>query len=390
VIEGPNRSSLYYTISSWFENPGIRFLLLKKFSNLFIVRILITGICGFVGFSIARYLREAAPDWTIFGIDNLSRPGSETNRLRLGKLGVGFLHGDVRSATDMMEMPPADFVIDAAANPSVLAGVDGKSSSRQIVEHNLHGTINILEFCKRHKAGFILLSTSRVYSIPLLARLPLKTVGDRFTLNPAEPLPEGISEKGVAEIFSTATPVSLYGCTKLCSEALALEYGATFQFPVYINRCGVIAGAGQFGRADQGIFSYWVHSWNCRKSLKYIGFGGQGLQVRDALHPLDVATLVEKQLRAPNHTPVRVLNISGGLSNSISLKELSDWCAKRLGAHSVASDTAERPFDIPWMILDSSLAEKIWGWKPQRTLTQMLDEIALHAEQNPEWLDWVA
>ena len=49
--------------------------------------------------------------------------------------------------------------------------------------------------------------------------------------------------------------MSLYGATKLASEQLALEYGSTYGFPVWINRCGVLAGAGQFGRADQGIFA---------------------------------------------------------------------------------------------------------------------------------------
>jgi len=52
-------------------------------------------------------------------------------------------------------VPAVDWVIDAAANPSVLAGVDGRTSSRQLVEHNLGGTVNLLEFCKAHRAGFV-------------------------------------------------------------------------------------------------------------------------------------------------------------------------------------------------------------------------------------------
>ena len=42
-------------------------------------------------------------------------------------------------------------------------------------------------------------------------------------------------------------------------ETLALEYGEAFGLPVLINRCGVLAGAGQFGRTDQGIFAYWIN-----------------------------------------------------------------------------------------------------------------------------------
>ncbi len=82
--------------------------------------------------------------------------------------------------SDLETLPAADWVIDAAANPSVLAGVDGRTSSRQLIEHNLHGTLNLLEYCKRHKAGFILLSSSRVYSIPALAGLPLRAEGPAF------------------------------------------------------------------------------------------------------------------------------------------------------------------------------------------------------------------
>lgn len=34
----------------------------------------------------------------------------------------------------------------------------------------------------------------------------------------------GLTLRGIREDFSTAAPVSLYGATKLASEALALEY----------------------------------------------------------------------------------------------------------------------------------------------------------------------
>src|SRR5690606_887170 len=98
----------------------------------------------------------------IVGIDNFSRPGGELNRRPLQDLGIRVFPGDIRNASDLETLPPVDWVIDAAANPSVLAGVDGTTSSRQLLEHNLLGTVNVLELCKRHQAGLILLSTSRV------------------------------------------------------------------------------------------------------------------------------------------------------------------------------------------------------------------------------------
>ena len=156
----------------------------------------------------------------------------------------------------MEALPNADWVIDAAANPSVLAGIDGQSSSRQVVENNLGGTVNILEYCKAHHAGLILLSTSRVYSIPPLSSLKVEEVDRAYRLAENQRFPLGITSNGVTEDYSTSPPISLYGSAKLASEYLALEYGAAFDFPVWIDRCGVLAGAGQFGRATRGSSAF--------------------------------------------------------------------------------------------------------------------------------------
>jgi CDP-paratose 2-epimerase len=350
------------------------------------MRILISGVCGFVGSELARAL--AARGHTVAGFDNFIRPGSETNRAALKKSGVKLFHGDLRAASDLEPLPAADFVIDAAANPSVLAGVDGRTSSRQLVEHNLGGTVNLLEFCKAHRAGFVLLSTSRVYAIAPLAELPVEVRDGAFRPSETAELPPGLGAAGVRETFSTLAPVSLYGATKLASEALALEYGEIFGLPVFVNRCGVLAGAGQFGRADQGIFAYWINAWRRKRALKYLGFGGSGHQVRDALHPRDLVGVLEKQFAAPKLAATdRVVNFAGGAANAMSLRQLSAWCAAKFGPHAVAADGAPRPFDIPWMVLDCAKAARVWGWKPQTPLAAILDEIAAHAEAHPEWLD---
>ncbi|HEY0863445.1 MAG TPA: NAD-dependent epimerase/dehydratase family protein [Lacunisphaera sp.] len=350
------------------------------------MRILITGICGFVGSTLARELHAAGH--AVTGFDNFIRPGSETNRAPLEKLGIKVLPADLRDARAMDALPAADFVIDAAANPSVLAGIDGKTSSRELVDHNLTGTINVLEYCKAHKAGFILLSTSRVYSIAPLTTLPTVVKSDALVPDVARPLPAGLSAAGLAESFATTAPISLYGATKLASEAMALEYGETFGFPVFINRCGVLAGAGQFGRADQGIFAYWINAWRRKRPLKYLGFGGHGHQVRDCLHPRDLLPVLEKQFQAPKLAAAdRIANFSGGAASAMSLKQLSDWCARRFGPHAVVQDGTPRPFDIPWIVLDHAKASTVWGWRPATPTAAILEEIALHAEQNPGWLE---
>jgi CDP-paratose 2-epimerase len=352
------------------------------------MRVLISGICGFVGSTIARALMETGKGYKLIGFDNFIRPGSETNRVDLKNRGVKLIHGDLRSASDLDSVPAVDWVIDAAANPSVLAGVDGRMSSRQLVEHNLGGTINMLEFCKQHRAGFILLSTSRVYTIPLLAALPMETHDRAFRPATAAKLPSGVTSSGISETFPTIAPVSLYGATKLASEALTLEYGETFELPVFINRCGVLAGAGQFGRADQGIFAYWINAWLRRQVLNYIGFDGHGHQVRDCLHPRDLSPVLTKQLAAPKLPAAdRVANFSGGVESAMSLRQLSDWCAEQVGPHTVGADATPRPFDIPWLVLDSAKAAHLWQWRPVTSTVVILGEIADHARAHPEWLE---
>ena len=159
------------------------------------MRILITGICGFVGSTLAKALQESLPNCEIFGIDNFSRSGSWLNKPILEKRDIQVFHGDIRSAEDIDALPSADWVVDAAANPSVLAGVDGKTSSLQLVQHNLFGTVNLLEYCKRHSAGFILISTSRVYSIPGISQLKVEVVDGAFAPAVDQVFPVGISEQ---------------------------------------------------------------------------------------------------------------------------------------------------------------------------------------------------
>ena len=351
------------------------------------MKILITGICGFVGSTITERWLKSDPNLTVYGVDNFIRPGSEYNRQRLQKLGVKLFHGDIRVASDFEALPAVDWVIDAAANASVLAGTDKQAGSRQLIEHNLMGTVNILEYCKRHSAGFILISTSRVYSIHPLSQVIVDSCDDAFHLSLNQTLPLGLTSRGVSELFATGAPISLYGSTKLSSEIIALEYGETFDFPVWINRCGVLAGAGQFGRTDQGIFAYWINSWLRKKPLSYIGFGGNGFQVRDCLHPHDLVPLLKQQTDKESITAKRTLNFGGGSSHAISLAQLSNWCHERFGPHTVNSVLEQRRFDIPWLIMDSAVAGEIWGWQPQTPLQAILEEIACHAEQHPSWLD---
>jgi CDP-paratose 2-epimerase len=360
---------------------------------------LVTGGCGFVGAALCGAFVAAHSGVEITVLDNLRRRGAEKNRQELERLGVRVVHGDMRVPGDIDDLGPFDWVIDAAAEPSVLAGtgVGGRvTSRRQLIEHNLFGTAHLLESAARWNAGVVLLSTSRVYSIVPLTAMPLVEatnviVGTRISaaaFRPAgdEPLPPGVTPRGITESFSTTAPVSLYGATKLAGETLAMEYCHAVGTPLIIDRCGVMAGAGQFGRADQGIFSWWIHSWAAGRNLSYIGFGGRGLQVRDCLHPLDLADLLMRQMTAAQGGTPELVNVSGGIASSTSLAQLSAWCADRFGPRPVASAAEGRPYDLPWVVLDHGEATRRHDWQAQRSAAEIFSQIAEHAESNPDWL----
>jgi CDP-paratose 2-epimerase len=354
------------------------------------MKILITGACGYVGSEIAHRFREASASNRVFGIDNLSRRGSESNWRRLEKLGVQLFHGDVRVSADLQSMLAADWVIDCAANPSILAGTASNSACgpEQLVQHNLAGTLNILEYCRRQSAGLVLLSTSRVYSIESLRSIPLREMSTRFDLPKHIPrqLP-GFSAHGVNEDFPTSAPISLYGATKLASEIMSQEYAQTFGFPLWINRCSVIGGPGQFGKADQGIFSYWVYACLKNQPVKYTSFNGRGKQVRDCVLAQDVADLVYRQVQSPNRSTQRVFNIGGGRSGAVSLLELTRFCERFMGkSMKVTKSSKNRPFDIPYFVTDTQHAREVWNWKPSATAEQIIENLCHWASQNADWV----
>lgn len=354
------------------------------------MKILITGAAGFVGSRLVQFIREQMPGALLIGVDNLSRKGVQYNIPILEKLRVVFHKGDIADKEFVESLDRVDWILDCAAEPSVLAGLGYDSFS--IVNNNLIATLYLLEKCKRDGAGFILPSTSRVYSIEALNNLKLLVNNESFVWDSSQKnIPSGFSQNGVAETFSTDAPISVYGATKLASEVMALEYHNTFGFPVWINRCGVIAGAGQFGKIDQGIFSYWVYQYLLNRPLSFIGYGGNGYQARDILHPRDLGKLIVRQMTQNSVQTYRVFNAGGGLRNTISLCQLNNYCAERLNTKKVIGRIVEnRKMDIPLYYSDNSRAALCWSWTPEYSAWDILDEIIEFTRNNPHFLQAIA
>ena len=336
--------------------------------------ILITGGAGFVGSNLGIWLKQRYPHAQVMAADNLRRRGAETNLARLREHGIQFLHCDIRNAEDVrFEGHPVDLLIECSAEPSVLAGFS--DAPDYVLNTNLLGTIHCLELARRKQADVVFLSSSRVYPVKTLNRIVTREAPTRFVIAPRQEL-VGVSERGISEEFSLEGSRSLYGATKLCSELLLQEYGAMYGVRFIVNRCGVLTGPWQMGRADQGVFALWMAQHYFNGELSYIGWGGEGKQVRDLLDVADLAELVDRQLADFATYAGQTFNVGGGTDSSLSLAEATELCRDITGntvpIHRVEQN---RPADLKLYITDNGRVRRATGWEPRRTPRETLQAI---------------
>jgi CDP-paratose 2-epimerase len=334
--------------------------------------ILITGGAGFVGSNLAIKLRENYPNINIFCVDNLRRRGSELNINRLIEHKIKFIHGDIRNKEDL-SFENIDLILECSAEPSVLAGVN--SSPEYVINTNLIGAINCFELARAHQADFIFLSTSRVYSTKYINSLKYKETETRFELLDNQEIP-GASKEGISETFTLLGSRSIYGATKLASELILQEYIENYGIKGIINRCGVITGPWQMGKVEQGVIALWMARHIFERKLSYIGYDGTGKQVRDFIHIDDLFELLNIQINALNDFNGEVYNVGGGVKNSVSLLELTNWCQKITGNKiTINSIKEDRAQDIRIYISDCNKIIKESGWNPRKGIEETLTDI---------------
>ena len=323
------------------------------------MKVLITGGCGFIGSNLAIFLKKK--NFDVFSLDNLFRKGCDYNLRKLKKNGIKNFRIDIKDLP-RKKIGTYDIIIDCCAEPSVEAS---KKDLDRVMNTNLIGTYNLLKKCIEDKSKIIFLSTSRVYSIEAIKNL-IKT----------KVLKTDIKLKTeINENFSTKYPRSIYGYTKLASEEMIKEFSYLFNLKFIINRLGVIAGPGQMGKVDQGFISLWTWKHLNKKSLKYIGFGGYGNQVRDVLHINDLNNLIFKQMKNFN----KIYNISvtagGGKKNLISLKNLTKLCSEitknKINFEKIDTTSS---YDIPYFCSSNSKVSKLYKWKPKLSVFKIVKD----------------
>jgi len=324
------------------------------------MKILITGGCGFVGTNLILSLKKK---FNVCSLDNLSRKGSKYNYSILKKNKIKNYNFDISKYEYFKRLPEFDIIIDCCAEAAI---EKSKTNLDKVISTNLTGTINILKKAKKDKSKVIFLSSSRVYPIKLIH----KKLGN-INLNKKIKIMHTINEKD--DIRGVR---SIYGFTKLASEMLIEEFSYAFKLKYIINRCGVISGPLQFGYQDQGFVSLWVWNHMMKKDLKYIGYGGNGNQLRDVLHIDDLCRLILKQVKYINRINNKIFTVGGSKKSSTSLLSLTKSCQK-ITRNIVRIKKIKKTsiYDIPYYVSNNNYVSKIYQWRPKKNMSNIIEDI---------------
>ena len=327
--------------------------------------ILVTGGAGFVGSNlIERLLSERGTRVRIF--DNLARRGVLHNlewlRTLAGNNRLEIVEGDVRDTVAVRKAArDANEIYHLAAQVAVTSSVDDPATDFEV---NALGTFNVLEAARLSgRNPFVLFtSTNKVYGS--LEGVPVRVEGSRYRASRS-------GFRGVAE----SEPLdfhSPYGCSKGAADQYVRDYARIYHLDTVVLRMSCIAGPRQFGNEDQGWVAHFLYSVLQGRTITICG---DGYQVRDILHVHDLVDAVMAARAVRSGIRGEVYNLGGGITRTLSVIELLRECERRAGLPLHLDYTAVRPGDQPLYISDTGKLEAHTGWKPRRSLTDILDSI---------------
>ena len=98
--------------------------------------------------------------------------------------------------------------------------------------------------------------------------------------------------------------------------------------------------------------------------------------MRDVLHVDDLYDLIVRQLNGLNESCDSLFNVGGGMSSSISLRELF-WRSQKLSGRAIQlGHVPETPdADIPFYVSHNQAVTRATGWAPRRLVAQLLEDV---------------
>ena len=300
------------------------------------MRALVTGGAGFLGSHLCTSLVRR--DWNVTILDDFS-VGSRENIHTLMKENPGkvaVIEGDCRNPSTVKKaLKDVETLFHFAANPEVRLD---RNDPVTCFQQNIYSTYSMLEGMKSHPDvdRVVFASSSTVYGEPETMPTP--------------------------EDYGPLMPISLYGASKLASEALVTGYAHTFDRDAIILRLANIIGP----RSQHGVISDFAEK--LRRNPEQLEILGDGTQEKSYLYVTDCIAAIEAVCEKPQ-TNVALYNV--GSEDQVKVTKIAEIVAEEAGLTNVSFNytggvDGGRGWkgDVKKMLLDVAKLKSL-GWTPQ-------------------------
>lgn len=310
-------------------------------------RVLITGVCGFIGYHVAKKLSR---DYNVVGIDNVDDYYDvNLKKWRLSQLPhVHFVRcniSNLRQLDDMFETYNPSIVINLAAQAGVRHSFENPNL---YIKSNLIGFRNVLECCKKYNIKqLIYASSSSVYG--------------------------NCTETPFSENQQTDNQLSPYAMTKKSNELDACIYSHVCD--TQMTGLRLFSVYGEYGRPDMAYFKF---ADNIIKD-EPIELYNNGECLRDFTYVGDVAEAISR-IVGNNTGKCEVYNIGNG--TPIKTKDFLDLLFESMRKHNLLKGGQElkvqlmerQPGDADITWADTTKFEECFGKLNHTGITDGIDK----------------
>jgi len=311
------------------------------------MKILLTGGTGFIGRWTLKELIGRGHAVEIF--DDLSNSSLDNIAEFRGNPALVKVHvGDIKDAGLLKKVfaeGAFDSVLHLAASIIVQESID---NPKKVFDNDVIGSFNVIEEARKHGCSFLFMSTCMVYS---RAGMDSK-----------------ISEKH--PVF----PASPYAACKLAGENLTISYHQAYGMKTLVVRPFNTYGPYQKSNMEGGVVPIFVKLAMDGKPLKIYG---DGTQTRDLLYVEDCSRFLALALEKCHAGQLNGTIMNAGTGTDISVNDLAKMVSG--GRSEIVHVPHIHPqAEIPKLLCDSAMAERILGWKPEVSLAEGVEIMRKH------------
>lgn len=304
------------------------------------MKILITGIAGFIGFHLAMYLKKRGED--VIGCDSFVPyydPALKQNRAQLlAAHEIPVITGDICNRVLLEEMVNAQETTHFVHLAAQAGCRNCQDNLAQYHHSNLLGFLDVMEVCRKTpQMKVIFASSSSVYGRN--QKIPF-------------------SEEDI-----TDTPTSLYAATKKSNELIAFSYHHLYQIPMTGLRFFTVYGP--WGRPDMSYYTFAKNILEDRPIILY----GEGTMQRDFTYIDDIIRGIVAALELQSKWEI----INLGNHQPVTVNTLITLIEQKLGKKAIKHSLPAQPEEVPITYADITKAKRLLDFIPTTSLEKGIE-----------------